>query len=110
MGRVGAGQGPAGHHLAGVDGAPQVACADHGGCDEVVVHVLAVARPGLNEVHLGRVQVIRGLPCNKRQHSSHRKPGLPPGHVDIQSRHSSQAGSWGTQVPFNCWGVCLKRL
>lgn len=58
MGPVGAGQSPAGHHLAGVDGAPQVACTDHGGRDEVVIHVLAVALPGLNEVHLGRVQVI----------------------------------------------------
>lgn len=58
MGPVGAGQSPAGHHLAGVDSAPQVACTDHGGRDEVVVHVLAVALPGLNEVHLGRVQVI----------------------------------------------------
>lgn len=58
MGPVGAGQSPAGHNLAGVDGAPQVACTDHGGRDEVVIHVLAVALPGLNEVHLGRVQVI----------------------------------------------------
>ena len=82
-GPVGAGQGPAGHHLAGIDSALQVACTDHGGRDEVVVHVLVVALQGLNEVHLGCVQVIRGLPCNKGQHSSHRKPGLPPGNVDM---------------------------
>lgn len=99
MGPMGAGQGPAGHHLAGVDGAPQVACTDHGGRDEVVVHVLAVALPGLNEVHLGRVQVIRGLPCNE---DGIALTGSLSSHVDIWPCHSSQAGSWGTQVRFNC--------
>lgn len=98
MGPVGAGQGLAGHHLAGVDGALQVACTDHGGRDEVVVHVLVVALPGLNEVHHGRVQVIRGLPCNRGQHSSQEawSPSWTRGHVTTPLLQSRLLGNPGT--------------
>lgn len=69
----------AGHHLAGVDGSLQVPRADHGRRDEVTVHLLAVAPPGLDELHHRRVQPIRGFPCNRGWPGFPRKPGLPPG-------------------------------
>lgn len=60
--RVGGATGTACSHLAGVDGPLQVARADHGRRDQVVIDILAVTARRLDEGHHDGVQLVRGFP------------------------------------------------